>query len=72
MSELIADFLELPVPTTSPTYAIGKFCFFKFSRILSPSGFLNSNIANACSGISGRVVACTAGDKSSVFVSPST
>jgi len=56
----------------SKDFKKGKFCFFKLSRILSPNGFLDSNIANACIGISGRVVACIAGDKSSVFVSPST
>src|SRR6476469_10042810 len=35
-------------------------------------GCLDSSIAKACKGISGRVVACCAGDKSSVLVSPGT
>ena len=74
-TELVADFLDEPVPTTSPTNTKG-FPFFLSSSIVSkglskPSlGILN--IANACSGISGLDHASVAGDKSSVLISPGT
>ena len=74
-TELVADFLDEPVPTTSPTNTKG-FPFFFNSSIVSnglskPSlGILN--IARACNGISGLDHASVAGDKSSVFISPGT
>ena len=71
-TELIALFRELPVPTTSPTYATGWPFSFSFAMVLSPLGSLVSSIARACRGMSGRVVAWVAGERSSVLVSPST
>ena len=74
-TELVADFLDEPVPTTSPTKAKG-FPFFFNSSIVSrgvsnPSlGILN--MASACNGISGLDHASVAGDRSSVFISPLT
>ena len=69
-TELIPDFLELPVPTTSPTYANGW--PFAFNSAIFSKGFsiLDCNIAVACNGISALVNATVAGDRSSVFVSP--
>ena len=82
ITELVADLREEPVPTTSPTYATGwPLAFNSFSSLIGPispglSGVMPSrgffSIASACSGISGRVHASGAGDKSSVLVSPST
>src|SRR6056300_348188 len=71
-TELIADFLDEPVPTTSPTKAKGK-PFFLSSSIFSRglSIFLTS-IDFAWTGISGLDQASVAGDKSSVLVSPGT
>ena len=76
-TEFVADLRELPVPTTSPTYANGKPCSLSpaiwpaTSSWSMPSlGFLS--MANACKGMSGRDQASGAGDKSSVFVSPVT
>ena len=73
--ELVADLREEPVPTTSPTYASG--CPFSLSSAICagaswiPSrGFLS--IAVACRGMSGRDQASTAGERSSVLVSPGT
>ena len=39
-NELIADFLDEPVPTTSPTYAKGLPNFFRSSINCKPSGIL--------------------------------
>ena len=73
--EFVADFLEDPVPTTSPTNAIGFPNFFNFS-IVSRGESMPSlgifNIANACKGISGLDQASGAGDRSSVLISPGT
>ena len=74
-TELVADFLDEPVPTTSPTKAKGLPFAFNSSIVSSglskPSrGILN--IANACKGISGLDQASVAGDRSSVFISPGT
>src|SRR6478735_238489 len=74
-TELVADLREEPVPTTSPTNATGWPFFFSSliccSVLVMPSrGFLY--IAFACNGISGRLHASGAGDKSSVLVSPVT
>ena len=74
-TEFVADFLDEPVPTTSPTKTSG-FPFFSNSTIVSrglsnPSlGILN--IAKACKGISGLDHASVAGDRSSVLISPGT
>mmetsp|Transcript_5880 Transcript_5880/g.20511 ORF Transcript_5880/g.20511 Transcript_5880/m.20511 type:complete len:245 (+) Transcript_5880:1693-2427(+) len=73
--ELVALFLELPVPTTSPTYASGWPLALSSSTCLGAScipslGFLS--IARAWSGMSGRLQASCAGLKSSVLVSPVT
>ena len=75
-TELVADFLEEPVPITSPTRVTGNPVFFNFSissRGLSvrPSlGILY--IDKACKGMSGLDHASGAGERSSVFVSPGT
>ena len=74
-TEFVADFLDEPVPTTSPTNTNGL-PFFSSSLIVSsglskPSlGILN--IAKACKGISGLDHASVAGDRSSVLISPGT
>ena len=74
-TEFVADFLEEPVPTTSPTKAKG-FPFALSSSIVSrglskPSrGILN--IAKACNGMSGLDQASVAGERSSVLISPVT
>ena len=74
-TELVADFLDDPVPTTSPTNTSG-FPFFLSSSIIS-KGFSRPslgilNIESACKGISGLDHASVAGDKSSVLISPVT
>ena len=77
-----ADFLEEPVPTTSPTKATGNpldltasTCAmgptFPCSSGSSPSRVI-LYMARACKGISGRDQASGAGDRSSVLVSPVT
>ena len=74
-TELVADFLDEPVPTTSPTKTTGfPFCFnssivFKGSLIPSLGIF---NIDSAWRGISGLDQASGAGERSSVFISPGT
>ncbi len=68
----VADFLEDPVPTTSPTYATLCPSAFHFAISSLLPGFRAFNIDNECKGISERLHASLAGDKSSVFVSPST
>ena len=72
-TELVADFLDEPVPITSPTRATGNpVCSNSLicsMALVTPSrGFLY--MARACRGISGRDQASCAGDKSSVLVSP--
>ena len=74
-TELVADFLDDPVPTTSPTKTIGLPFSFNFSIVPIGSskpvlGILN--IANACKGMSGLDQASGAGDRSSVLISPET
>ena len=81
-TELVADLRLEPVPTTSPTYASGwPFSFsssisFIGPRTPSSSAVMPSReflcMANECNGISGRLHASCAGDKSSVLVSPVT
>ena len=74
-TELVADFLDEPVPTTSPTKTSGlPFCFNSsiVSRGLSNPSLGILNMARACNGISGLDHASVAGDKSSVFISPGT
>ena len=80
-TELVADFREDPVPTTSPTNATGRpfsliasICFrarnarrIGFNAV--PGHFEHGQ---ACSGISGRDQASGAGERSSVLVSPVT
>mmetsp|Transcript_22464 Transcript_22464/g.56773 ORF Transcript_22464/g.56773 Transcript_22464/m.56773 type:complete len:257 (+) Transcript_22464:3319-4089(+) len=75
ITEFVADLRDEPVPTTSPTYASA--CPFSLSSAICcfalwmPSlSFLS--IALACSGMSGRLHASGAGERSSVFVSPVT
>ena len=73
--EFVADFLEDPVPTTSPTNTIGLPIFLRsviISRGFSMPSLGILNIAFACNGISGLDHASCAGDKSSVFISPAT
>ena len=81
-TELVADFLDEPVPTTSPTKATGNpvalIASICFSGPVTPgsSGSIPSrailNMAKAWSGISGRDHASGAGERSSVLVSPVT
>src|SRR4028118_29671 len=71
-TELIDDLRDEPVPTTSPTYATGCPFSLSWAMVSMPPGIRDSSITVACKGISGRVVAWGAGDKSSVFVSPGT
>ena len=70
---LIADFLEDPVPTTSPTKATGS--PDSSSLLIVPIGCLKSvffSIDKACKGISGLDQASGPGERSSVLISPST
>ena len=74
-TELVADFLDEPVPTTSPTKTNGLPFSFNSSIVskgLSRPSLGILNIAKACSGISGLDQASVAGDKSSVLISPGT
>ena len=74
-TELVADFRDEPVPTTSPTKTNGLPFFFKSSIVssgLSIPSLVILYIANACNGISGLDQASVAGDKSSVLISPGT
>ena len=71
---MTADFLDDPVPTTSPTKT--KFepsCLNEFSSARG-SAIFSENFKNACAckGISGLDHASLAGEKSSVLVSPLT
>ena len=71
--ELVADFLEDPVPTTSPTKATGS--PDSSSLLIVPIGSLKSvffSIDKACKGISGLDQASGPGERSSVLISPST
>ena len=68
----MADLRDDPVPTTSPTNASGWPFSFNFSMSPIGSSILLTSMALACSGISGRLQASVAGDRSSVFVSPGT
>ena len=85
---LVADLRDDPVPTTSPTYATTapEACALACSalicamgpRLPSSSGVKGApsrlffSMASACSGMSGRLQASGAGDRSSVLVSPGT
>ena len=71
--ELVADFLEDPVPTTSPTKATGY--PDSSSLLIVPIGSLKSvffSIDKACKGMSGLDQASGPGERSSVLISPST
>ena len=46
-SELVADFLDEPVPTTSPTNTIGKLDSLSFSIFSKGSSIVFLSIANA-------------------------
>ncbi len=70
--ELVADFLEEPVPTTSATKATRCPSLRNLWIVSIPPGNLVSPIERAWKGISGLLQACFAGDKSSVLTSPST
>ena len=73
-TELAADFLEEPVPTTSPTKASFELSFLRSVNFSSGSLIFSDHLRNAWAwrGISGLDHASLAGDKSSVFVSPLT
>src|SRR5512138_3712586 len=71
-TELQADLREEPVPTTSPAKATwcpaarqSAIFFRRFGKRVLP-------MASACRGMSGRLQASPAGEKSSVLISPST
>ena len=72
--EFTADFLEEPVPTTSPTKTSFDPSALNSSSASRGFSILSENFRNAsaCNGISGLDQASLAGEKSSVFVSPST
>ena len=82
-TELVADFLDEPVPITSPTKATGRSLIAHLLRsaplgqccrdlqALRPSRVI-LYMARACRGMSGRDQASCAGDRSSVLVSPVT
>ena len=71
--ELIADLRDEPVPTTSPTKVTGRLVFSLRSAIsCGPFGKSDPPIHVEWSGISARVNAKEAGEKSSVLISPST
>ena len=69
---LQADLREDPVPTTSPTNATWKPWARNSAILARPPGKRVLPIASAWSGMSGRVDASPAGEKSSVLISPST
>src|SRR5512133_1591954 len=71
-TELQADLREEPVPTTSPTKATWKPSLRNLAMVARPSLKRVLPMARACSGISGRLQASPAGEKSSVLISPST
>src|SRR5690554_129624 len=81
-TELVADLRDEPVPTTSPTKATG-YPRLRMALICSigprepgSSGTRPSRailyMARACNGMSGRLHASGAGERSSVLVSPVT
>jgi len=63
---------EEPVPTTSPTKATWKPWARNSAMVARPAGKRDLPMARAWSGMSGRVEASPAGEKSSVLISPST
>ncbi len=69
---LQADLRDEPVPTTSPTKATWNPWARKSAMVARPPGNRVLPMASACSGMSGRVEASPAGEKSSVLISPST
>src|SRR3954463_267231 len=79
---LVADLRDEPVPTTSPTYAttlplaFSSWISLTGPRLPSSSGVMPGRgflcIASACSGMSGRLHASGAGERSSVLISPET
>ena len=71
-TELMADLRDEPVPTTSPTKATWKPSLRKSAMVFRPPGKRVLPMASAWSGMSGRVEASPAGEKSSVLISPST
>ena len=70
--EFVADFLEDPVPTTSPTKTTGRPDSLSFSIVAIGFSIVFLSIASACNGISGLDGASGAGERSSVLISPST
>ena len=72
--ELAADFLDDPVPTTSPTKASFEPSAFNSDNFSRGSVIFSDHLRKACAcyGISGLDQASFAGEKSSVFVSPLT
>ena len=72
--EFTADFLDEPVPTTSPTKANFEPSFLSSVSLLRGSEIFSDHLRKACAcrGISGLDHASFAGEKSSVFVSPLT
>src|SRR5512136_2740231 len=71
-TELQADLREEPVPTTSPTKATWCPSFRNLAMVSSPPLKRVLPMARACSGMSGRLQASPAGEKSSLLISPST
>src|SRR6185369_1811275 len=71
-TELHADLREEPVPTTSPTNATWNPSLRNLAMVARPSLKRVLPMASECSGMSGRLQASPAGEKSSVLISPST
>ena len=71
-TELMADLRDEPVPTTSPTKATWNPSLRNSAMVFRPVGKRVLPMASAWSGMSGRVEASPAGEKSSVLISPST
>ena len=70
--EFVADFLDDPVPTTSPTKTTGSPDSSSLSIVFIGSLKVFLSMASAWSGISGLEGASGAGERSSVLISPST
>src|SRR6185369_17019508 len=71
-TELQADLREEPVATTTPTNATWKPSLRNLAMVARPSLKRVLPMARECSGMSGRLQASPAGEKSSVLISPST
>ena len=72
--EFTADFLDDPVPTTSPTKANFEPSFLRSVNLSRGLEIFSDHLRKACAcrGISGLDHASFAGEKSSVLVSPPT